>query len=91
MNEKFEKDLSEELEKIKKARKDWENVIKEYKDISNKLNVINYGMEKVAKVITQQQDIIENHNEGILELDDRLRAVETNNDKQKKKDDVMYH
>jgi len=91
MNEKFEKDLAQELEKIRKARKDWEKIIDEYKDISKKVKVINYGMEKVASVITQQQDIIENHNEGILELDDRLRAVETNNDKQKKKDDVMYH
>lgn len=71
--------VNKELEGIKKAREDFENINKEFKDMKGQLAAFDYGVGKLLKAL-------KTHEAGILELDDRLQKIE----KKDKPKDIMY-
>jgi len=66
-----------------------ETLAKDFEDVKNKVIVVDYGINKVANVVREYKKVLKSHEEGILELDDRLLALEKKEEGKQKKD-FMY-
>jgi len=85
---KVEKEVMNELKSIKKAREKLEGMVKEVKEIKDKLKVYDMGIGKIARVVSDNKNMIDVHNEGILEIADRVEKLEKPD--KEEKDNMVY-
>jgi len=80
---KVNEEVMKEILAVKEARKKLEGMLQEVEDLKGQMKSFDYGMSKVVKVLAKHDPLIDAHNEGIIDLDNRLEKLEKPDKKEK--------
>ena len=72
----IEEEVLKELIAIRQARKKLECMVRDVEDLKGKMRTFDYGIGKVAKILANHDPLIQAHNEGLLDLSDRVEKLE---------------